>query len=70
MDNFNEYFLRERKVFLENISYETVKTENKGYFVSQCRWAVFCLGAQKGNPLFVQLASLFEQYLTTTEMLW
>ena len=29
MDNFNEYFLRERKVFLENISYETVKTENK-----------------------------------------
>lgn len=27
MENFNEYFLRERKVFLENISYETVKTE-------------------------------------------
>lgn len=26
MENFNEYFLRERKVFLENISYETVKT--------------------------------------------
>lgn len=28
MENFNEYFLRERKVFLENISYETVKTES------------------------------------------
>jgi len=27
MENFNEYFMRERKVFLENISYETVKTE-------------------------------------------
>ena len=27
MENFNEYFTRERKVFLENISYETVKTE-------------------------------------------
>lgn len=46
----------------------SVKTEKKGYFVSQCRWAVFCLGAQKGNPLFVQLASLFEQYLTTTDL--
>lgn len=46
----------------------SVKTENQGYFVSQCRWAVFCLGAAKGNPLFVQLASLFEQYLTTTEL--
>jgi hypothetical protein len=29
---------------------------------------VFCLGAAKGNPLFVQLASLFEQYLTTTDL--
>ena len=46
----------------------SIKTENKGYFVSQCRWAVFCLGAAKGNPLFVQLASLFEQYLTTTDL--
>lgn len=27
MNNFNEYFMRERKVFLENISYETVKAE-------------------------------------------
>ena len=46
----------------------SIKTENKGYFVSQCRWAVFCLGSAKGNPLFVQLASLFEQYLTTTDL--
>ena len=29
---------------------------------------MFCLGAAKGNPLFVQLASLFEQYLTTTDL--
>lgn len=27
MENFNEYFLHNRKVFLENISYETVKVE-------------------------------------------
>lgn len=46
----------------------SVKTENQGFFVSQCRWAVFCLGAQKGNPLFVQLASLFEQYLMATNL--
>lgn len=46
----------------------SIKTENQGYFVSQCRWAVFCLGTAKGNPLFVQLASLFEQYLTTTDL--
>ena len=46
----------------------STKTPNRGYFVSQCRWAVFCLGAKKGNPLFVQLASLFEQYLTTTDL--
>ena len=29
MDNFNEYFLPNRKVFLENISYETVKVEGE-----------------------------------------
>lgn len=46
----------------------SIRTPNRGYFVSQCRWAVFCLGTKRGNPLFVQLASLFEQYLTTTEL--
>lgn len=46
----------------------SIKTENKGYFVSQCRWAVFCLGTQKGNPLFTHLASLFEQYITKTDI--
>ena len=46
----------------------SVKTKSRRYFVSQCRWAVFCLGAQKGNPLFVQLASLFEQYLMSTDL--
>lgn len=46
----------------------SVKTKSHRYFVSQCRWAVFCLGAQKGNPLFVQLASLFEQYLMATDL--
>ena len=27
MDNFNTYFLKDRRIFLENISYETVKTD-------------------------------------------
>lgn len=51
-----------------DIPFFSVKTESRRYFVSQCRWAVFCLGAAKGNPLFIQLASLFEQYLTTTDL--
>lgn len=50
------------------VPFFSVKTESRRYFVSQCRWAVFCLGAQKGNPLFVQLASLFEQYLMSTDL--
>lgn len=50
------------------VPFFSVKTESQRYFVSQCRWAVFCLGAQKGNPLFVQLASLFEQYLMATDL--
>ncbi len=50
------------------VPFFSVKTENQGFFVSQCRWAVFCLGAQKGNPLFVQLSSLFEQYLMATDL--
>lgn len=29
MDNFKSYFLKERRVFLENINYETVKGENR-----------------------------------------
>ena len=51
-----------------NSPFFSIKTENRGYFVSQCRWAVFCLGTQKSNPLFLQLASLFEQYITKTDV--
>ena len=29
MDNFERYFLHEKKILLENISYETVKLEEK-----------------------------------------
>ena len=29
MDNFKSYFLKEKRVFLENINYETVKGENR-----------------------------------------
>ena len=51
-----------------NYPFFSIKTKNYGYFVSQCRWAVFCLGTCKGNPLFLQLASLFEQYITKTNI--
>ena len=51
-----------------NAPFYSVKTKNCGYFVSQCRWAVFCLGAKKGHSLFCLLASLFEQYLTKTDV--
>lgn len=30
MENFNGYFLKDRKIFLEYINYETVKTEKSG----------------------------------------
>lgn len=46
----------------------TIKTEPEGNFVSQCRWAVFCLAAWKNNPLFVKLAKAFELYLQQTDV--
>ena len=46
----------------------TIKTKPEGNFVSQCRWAVFCLAAWKHNPLFVKLAKAFELYLQQTDV--
>lgn len=46
----------------------SVKTENEGFFVSQCRWAVFALAAQPHSRLFMTLASAFEEYLKRTDL--
>lgn len=46
----------------------SVKTKPEGYFVSQCRWAVFALAAQRGNALFTRLMNAFETYLTETDI--
>lgn len=46
----------------------TIKTKPFGCFVSQCRWAVFCLASWKHNPLFVKLAKAFELYLKETDV--
>ncbi len=42
----------------------TIRTAPFGSFVSQCRWAVFCLSATPGNKLFSLLERLFADYLS------
>lgn len=44
--------------------FHTIRTAPFGNFVSQCRWAVFCLGAHPGNKLFSLLERLFADYLS------
>jgi hypothetical protein len=46
-----------------NSEFHTIKLQPFGNFVSQCRWAVYCLSTRPGNKLFVLLQGLFEQYL-------
>ncbi len=43
----------------------TIKTLPEGHYVSQCRWAVFCLSGMKGSPIYSLLANAFEQYLSS-----
>lgn len=44
----------------------SIKTNEFGYFVSRCRWSVFCLAGWKNNVLFKKVARLFETYLSKT----
>lgn len=44
----------------------SIKTKEQGYFVSRCRWTVFCLGGEKANPLFQKVAYMFNTYLINT----
>lgn len=40
----------------------SIKTKPFGNFVSECRWAVFCLYSTKRNPLFIAVSKLFDLY--------
>lgn len=44
----------------------SIKTNEFGYFVSRCRWSVFCLAGWKNNVLLKKIARLFETYLSKT----
>lgn len=46
----------------------SIKTVESGYFVSHCRWAVFCLAGQKNCLLFQKVAQLFNAYLSHTNL--
>lgn len=50
-----------KEIFL--MPFFSIKTPNRGFFVSRCRWAVFCLGGQAGNVIYKRIAQLFEEYL-------
>lgn len=54
--------------YVFDMPFFSIKTQPEGYFVSACRWAVFCLAANEGNPLFVRLSKAFEEYLLQTDI--
>lgn len=51
-----------------NYQFYSIKTENSGYFVSQCRWAVFMLACKPGNVILTKVSKAFERYLLTTDV--
>lgn len=46
----------------------SIKTVETGYFVSHCRWAVFCLAGPKNSLLFQKVAQLFNAYLSRANL--
>lgn len=51
-----------------DIPFFSIKTIETGYFISHCRWAVFCLAGQRNNILFQKVADLFSVYLSRTNL--
>jgi len=51
-----------------DIPFFSIKTIETGYFISHCRWAVFCLAGQRNNVLFQKVADLFSVYLSRTNL--
>jgi len=53
-------------VFFDRDFY-TIKLRPYGNFISQCRWAVYCLSAKRGNRLFALLEKLFTEYILSND---
>lgn len=47
----------------------SIKTKPSGYFVSECRWAVFALACQRNNKLMGYVSKAFENYLNDNDIL-
>lgn len=47
----------------------SIKTKEYGYFVSHCRWSVFCLAGWKHNILFEKLSECFTCYFNKTDVM-
>ena len=47
----------------------SIKTKPSGYFVSECRWAVFALACQRNNMLMAYVSQAFENYLKDNDIL-
>lgn len=47
----------------------SIKTKPSGYFVSECRWAVFALACQRNNKLMAYVSKAFENYLKDNDIL-
>lgn len=50
-------------------SFFSIKTKPSGYFVSECRWAVFALACQRNNMLMAYVSKAFENYLKDNDIL-
>ena len=48
--------------------FHTIHIAPYGNFVSQCRWAVYCLSCKPGNKLFSVLEILFADYLSSESL--
>lgn len=61
MENFDRYFLHDRRVFLDNISYETLKFDGKGGEMKlNCKDTIVAQLAQNGVKINFNRALNFE----------
>lgn len=47
----------------------SIKTRPQGYFVSDCRWAVFTLACKRGCDIMPRVAKAFENYMENNDIL-
>lgn len=61
MENFNQYFIKEKNLFLENINYETVKSDKKAMMRLGCRDTVVAqLIGERGVKIIFNRRLAFE----------